>query len=63
MTEQTVAAIAAIGRSLDYARDARREANRRLATVRAVAEAVWFCISHAAINGHGNAANGQGDQS
>jgi NAD(P)-dependent dehydrogenase (short-subunit alcohol dehydrogenase family) len=66
MTERTVATIAAkTGRSPDDARAAlaAKQPNGRLVTVEQVAEAVWLCVTNAALNGQGITIDGGGVQS
>jgi NAD(P)-dependent dehydrogenase (short-subunit alcohol dehydrogenase family) len=66
MTEQTVATIAEkTGRTSDEARAAlaAKQPNRRLVTVDEVADAVWLCVTNAALNGQGITLDGGGVQS
>jgi NAD(P)-dependent dehydrogenase (short-subunit alcohol dehydrogenase family) len=66
MTERTVAAIAdRTGRTPDEARAALagKQPNGRLVTVEEVADAVWMCVTNAALNGQGITLDGGGVQS
>lgn len=66
MTEQTVANIAArTGRSAHDARAvlAGQQPNGRLVSVQEVTDAIWLCVSNAAINGQGINVDGGGVQS
>jgi NAD(P)-dependent dehydrogenase (short-subunit alcohol dehydrogenase family) len=66
MTDATVAGITAkTGRSTEDARAilAAKQPNGRLVTPEEVAEAVWFCVSNAAVNGQGINVDGGAVQS
>jgi NAD(P)-dependent dehydrogenase (short-subunit alcohol dehydrogenase family) len=66
MTERTVAAIAdRTGRTPDEARAALagKQPNGRLVTVEEVTDAVWMCVTNAALNGQGITLDGGGVQS
>ncbi len=66
MTERTIANIAqTTGRTVEDARTAlqMKQPNRRLVTVDEVADAVWLCVTNAAINGQGITVDGGGVQS
>lgn len=66
MTERTIANIAkTTGRTVEDARAAlqMKQPNRRLVTVDEVADAVWLCVTNAAINGQGITVDGGGVQS
>ena len=66
MTERTVAAIADLtGRTPDEARAAlaAKQPNGRLVTVEEVSDAVWMCVTNAALNGQGITLDGGGVQS
>jgi NAD(P)-dependent dehydrogenase (short-subunit alcohol dehydrogenase family) len=66
MTERTVAAIAdRTGRTREeaYATLAAKQPNGRLVTVDEVADAVWMCMTNAALNGQGIIVDGGGVQS
>ena len=66
MTDRTVAAIAErTGRTAGQARAelAARQPNGRLVTVDEVADAVWLCVTNAALNGQGINVDGGGVQS
>jgi NAD(P)-dependent dehydrogenase (short-subunit alcohol dehydrogenase family) len=66
MTERTVAAIAdRTGRTPEEARTAlaTKQPNGRLVTVDEVADAVWLCVTNAALNGQGITLDGGGVQS
>lgn len=66
MTERTVAAIVEkTGRTTSQARAvlAAKQPNGRLVTVDEVADAVWLCVTNAALNGQGINVDGGGVQS
>jgi NAD(P)-dependent dehydrogenase (short-subunit alcohol dehydrogenase family) len=66
MTERTVAAIVdRTGRTPDEARAALagKQPNGRLVTVEEVTDAVWMCVTNAALNGQGITLDGGGVQS
>ena len=66
MTEGTVAAIAErTGRTTEQARAVleAKQANGRLVTVDEVADAIWLCVTNAALNGQGITIDGGGPQS
>ena len=66
MTERTVAAIAhRTGRTAEQARAAlaAKQPHGRLVTVDEVADAVWLCVTNAALNGQGINVDGGGVQS
>jgi NAD(P)-dependent dehydrogenase (short-subunit alcohol dehydrogenase family) len=66
MTESSVRTISErTGRSIDEARAvlAAKQPNGRLVTVEEVADAVWLCVTNAAMNGQGIAVDGGGVQS
>jgi len=66
MTDRTTAAIAdRTGRTLDEVRAAlaAKQPNGRLVTVDEVADAVWLCVTNAALNGQGITLDGGGVQS
>ena len=66
MTERTVAAIAErTGRTIEQARAAleAKQPHGRLVTVDEVADAVWLCVTNAAVNGQGITVDGGGVQS
>jgi NAD(P)-dependent dehydrogenase (short-subunit alcohol dehydrogenase family) len=66
MTDRTVAGISdRTGRTLDEARAvlAQKQPNGRLVTPEEVADAVWLCVTNAALNGQGINVDGGGVQS
>jgi NAD(P)-dependent dehydrogenase (short-subunit alcohol dehydrogenase family) len=66
MTDRTVAGISErTGRTLGEARAvlAQKQPNGRLVTVEEVADAVWLCVTNAALNGQGINVDGGGVQS
>jgi NAD(P)-dependent dehydrogenase (short-subunit alcohol dehydrogenase family) len=66
MTEQTIAGIAEkTGRTLAEARAVleKKQPNGRLVTADEVADAVWLCVTNAALNGQGINVDGGGVQS